>query len=404
MNAQKSNLMLLVLLLAVSCGLGGLSQAMEAPEDWFAQDFASTGLLVQLVTEDETKLLMDGFLRLAYPVGFEIQYFTQTAPVTITSQDGFVQVQRGNDVEYGYDEFWVFQDIQNYLFALRELARLPLKFSGIDVVAERSAHRYVAVDDPQLVLWFDIETGLPLLIRQDNRTLAVIAAYNIVDGVLTVAELELRFTEQTAILTLVKDQGEWVPSYVEIADPPGFVQMEFTNWTYHSEWVDSPLPRLARLSELNDLFLEAYAARNWLQALAISQEMLALAPQFWQVYLYQAFAYEGLDNYLGVIENYQQVLMRQPDNHLALNNLAYHYFLKEVQIPQALEMAERAVALERKDIYLDTLGYGYYLVGRHEEAKELLLEALATAPDDAIPEISGHLELVRKALGEGDQE
>ena len=272
------------------------------------------------------------------------------------------------------------------------------------MVAERSAHRYVAVDDPQLVLWFDIETGLPLLIRQDNRTLAVIAAYNIVDGVLTVAELELRFTEQTAILTLVKDQGEWVPSYVEIADPPGFVQMEFTNWTYHSEWVDSPLPRLARLSELNDLFLEAYAARNWLQALAISQEMLALAPQFWQVYLYQAFAYEGLDNYLGVIENYQQVLMRQPDNHLALNNLAYHYFLKEVQIPQALEMAERAVALERKDIYLDTLGYGYYLVGRHEEAKELLLEALATAPDDAIPEISGHLELVRKALGEGDQE
>ena len=32
-------------------------------------------------------------------------------------------------------------------------------------------------------------------------------------------------------------------------------------------------------------------------------------------------------------------------------------------------MAERAVALERKDIYLDTLGYGYYLVGRHEEAR-----------------------------------
>ncbi|HBN97106.1 MAG TPA: hypothetical protein DDZ66_12480, partial [Firmicutes bacterium] len=73
---------------------------------------------------------------------------------------------------------------------------------------------------------------------------------------------------------------------------------------------------------------------------------LALAPQFWQVYLYKAFTYEGLDNFLGVVENYQQVLMRQPHNHLALNNLAYHYFLREIQIPQALEMAERAVQLD----------------------------------------------------------
>ncbi|HBG00645.1 MAG TPA: hypothetical protein DDW87_03610, partial [Firmicutes bacterium] len=99
-----------------------------------------------------------------------------------------------------------------------------------------------------------------------------------------------------------------------------------------------------------------------------------------------------------------QVLMRHPDNHLALNNLAYHYFLREVQILQALDMAERAVALNRKDIYLDTLGYGYYLVGRHEEAKELFIEALTTASDDVIPEITGHLDLVRKALGEGAQE
>ncbi|MCK9525462.1 MAG: hypothetical protein M0R49_05995, partial [Limnochordia bacterium] len=116
--------------------------------------------------------------------------------------------------------------------------------------------------------------------------------------------------------------------------------------------------------------------------------------------LYQAFAYEGIDNYLGVVENYQQVLMRQPDNHLALNNLAYHYFLREVQIPHALEMAKRAVELERKDIYLDTLGYGYYLVGRHEEAKELLLEALETAAGGEAVEVQEHLNLVLKALGE----
>ncbi len=43
-------------------------------------------------------------------------------------------------------------------------------------------------------------------------------------------------------------------------------------------------------------------------------------------------------------------------------------------------MAKRAVELERKAIYLDTLGYGYYLIGRNEEARSLLEEALADAP------------------------
>ncbi len=92
--------------------------------------------------------------------------------------------------------------------------------------------------------------------------------------------------------------------------------------------------------------------------------------------------------------------MRQPDNHLALNNLAYHYLLKEVNIARAVEMAERAVELERKAVYLDTLGYGYYLVGRLQEAKELLLEALETAPEDAVEEMTEHLDLVLEALGE----
>lgn len=92
--------------------------------------------------------------------------------------------------------------------------------------------------------------------------------------------------------------------------------------------------------------------------------------------------------------------MRQPDNPLALNNLAYHYLLKEVNISRALEMAERAVELDRKAIYLDTLGYGYYLVGRLEEARELLEEALASAPEEAVAEITEHLELVLASLGE----
>ncbi len=76
--------------------------------------------------------------------------------------------------------------------------------------------------------------------------------------------------------------------------------------------------------------------------------------------------------------------------------------LREVQIEKAISMAERAVALERQAIYLDTLGYGYYLVGRYGEARELLEEALLYAPEEGVEEIREHLDLVMQALGEGE--
>lgn len=386
-------------------GLDGSACAMEPPLDWFAHDFGSTSVFARFTAGSEETLLMDGVLKFAYPQGFQIQYYTMKAPMTITSQDGFVEVQTGSDVQYGYDRYWLFEDIQNHLFGLVEFSRIPLEFSGMDEVAGRTAKRYAAATNSRLLLWFDEQSGLPFLIRQGSKTLVVVTSYTLDSQEphnLTALELETFFTEEPAKITLDHGLQGWVPSRLVVAEELGEVTVDFSNWSLTNEWVNSPLPKLARLRELNECFLEHFDAKDWELALSTSQEILTLAPQFWQVYLYQAFAYEGLDNFLGVVENYQQVLMRQPDNHLALNNLAYHYFLREVQIPQALEMAERAVALNRRDIYLDTLGYGYYLAGRYAEAKELLLEALTTAPEEAVAEITEHLDLVLEALAESE--
>lgn len=400
MSRNKSKLRFLVLLATLLLGAYSSSQALELPATWFDHEFGSARILVEFIGDSEKALRMDGILRFAYPDGFQVQYLTQKAPVTITSKADFVHVQTGGDVQYGYDSYWLFEDIQEYLFRLVEFSRVPLDFSGMDRIAERQAKRYVGLEDPELVAWFDEESGIPFLVRKGDQTLVTIASYILKDHEMTLVELELVFAAKPARLTVQVGQEGWVPTRLEIEEPHGVVAMELSGWSFYPEWEDNPLPRLARLDELNGLFLEEFQAKNYEKALSISQEMLSLAPQFWQVYLYQAFAYEGIDNFLGVVENYQQVLMRQPDNHLALNNLAYHYFLREVQIPHALEMAKRAVELERKDIYLDTLGYGYYLVGRYEEAKELLLEALETVTDEAVAEVQGHLDLVLKALGE----
>ncbi|HHT68212.1 MAG TPA: tetratricopeptide repeat protein [Firmicutes bacterium] len=390
----------LALLILFLLGYVGIGHATESQVEWFDHTFGSSHVIVHQTRGEESTLLMDGQLRFSYPDGFQVHYFTATAPVTITSQSGFMQVQVGNDMQYGYDSFWLFEDVQAYLFALVEFSRVPMKYSGTDTIADRKAKRYLAVDDPGFVFWFDAETGLPLLIRQGEKTMVTVSSYLLENRQITSVELELLFGQERGHVVLEYGTEGWAPSLLELYDPLGPVRMELSDWSFPDEWEDNPLPKLATLSALNDSFLEEFEAKNYEAALGITQEMLALAPQFWQVYLYRAFAYEGVDNFLGVVENYQQVLMRQPENHLALNNLAYHYFLREVQIPQALEMAERAVRLDRKDIYLDTLGYGYYLVGRYEEAKELLLEALETAPDDAVEEITEHLNLVRQALGE----
>lgn len=401
MNPSKRKSALVVLPILLTLLLGGPVNA-EVILDWFDHDFGNVTVFAQHHEDGEETLLMHGLLKFAYPQGFQINYFTHEGLVSITGVDGFTELVTGNDVRYGQDRYWLFEDMKNYVFALAEFSKLPWRYSGKDEVAGCPARRYVAQEDEHLVMWIHEQTGLPFLIRSNNRTLVSIASFinDPETGQVNSVELQLLFAPEKATITLEYIDQSWVPAHLEVQEALGEVYVEFNDWSFSEEWEENPLPRLVELRELNARFLTEFEAQDWEAALQTCQEILSLAPQFWQVYLYQAFVYEGLDNYLGVVENYQQVLMRQPDNHLALNNLAYHYLLKEVQISQALEMAERAVALDRKAIYLDTLGYGYYLVGRLAEAKALLEEALTTAPEAAHEEITEHLNLVLEALGE----
>lgn len=400
LHKRKSAILLLTALIISAQG-GQVCAA--AAHDWLRDGFGSVHVFSQLIREDEEVLLMDGMLLFAYPRSFRVQYYSQEGPVVITSHDGFLEVKAGSDVQYSYDRYWLFEDFINYIFALAEYTRLPLEFSGRDEVAGCRVQRYMSAEDPDLVLWFHEESGMPLLIRQGKKTLVSVGSF-IRDleqpERITSLELELYFAREPARLHLDLTELGWVPSRLTVQEALGEVHTDFTNWAFQDHLEDNPFEQLAAARELNDRFWERFEDEDLEGALQVAQDLLTAAPQFWQAYLYQAFIYERLGSYLGAVENYQQVLMRQPDNHLALNNLAYHYLLKEVNIARAVEMAERAVELERKAVYLDTLGYGYYLVGRLQEAKELLLEALETAPEDAVEEMTEHLDLVLEALGE----
>ncbi len=84
-------------------------------------------------------------------------------------------------------------------------------------------------------------------------------------------------------------------------------------------------------------------------------------------------------NHAGAIEDYERVLNKQPDNLLALNNLAWLYHGRGN--PEGLELAQRAfdLAPKRADV-MDTLGWLLVQNGKLEQGLDLLHRAAKQLP------------------------
>ncbi|MHC4208912.1 MAG: tetratricopeptide repeat protein [Planctomycetota bacterium] len=86
-------------------------------------------------------------------------------------------------------------------------------------------------------------------------------------------------------------------------------------------------------------------------------------------------------NLPAAVEAFERVIEVEPDNVQSLNNAAYIYAEHLGDPARALPYAERAVALMPNEAsVLDTLGWIYYGVGRHEEAEEYLRRAAKSTP------------------------
>jgi uncharacterized protein (TIGR03790 family) len=98
-------------------------------------------------------------------------------------------------------------------------------------------------------------------------------------------------------------------------------------------------------------------------------------------------------------ERYSRVLEMNPDNVLALNNLAYALAVRRNSAKEALPMAEKAYKLSNGNPSIaDTLGWIYHLTGNNIRASELLQEALRNASQTA--EIHLHMAIVSADLGQ----
>ena len=95
---------------------------------------------------------------------------------------------------------------------------------------------------------------------------------------------------------------------------------------------------------------------------------------------------------------FSELLAREPDFHPALNYLGYMWIESGVELERAVEMVRKAVELDPDNgAYIDSLGWGYYQLGRFEEAREALERASRLVQD---PTIYEHLGDVYAALGD----
>jgi len=99
----------------------------------------------------------------------------------------------------------------------------------------------------------------------------------------------------------------------------------------------------------------------------------------------------------------EKLLEAMPNNHTAMNNLAYMLADNKQQLEKALEYSRKACQMEMGNpIYLDTYAYIQCLLGHFEEAHQALLRTiqLHEARNEPIPwEVYKHIGMAQEGLG-----
>ncbi|MEM7393193.1 MAG: tetratricopeptide repeat protein, partial [Verrucomicrobiota bacterium] len=101
-------------------------------------------------------------------------------------------------------------------------------------------------------------------------------------------------------------------------------------------------------------------------------------------------------------ELFHRCIELNPQYGEAYNYLAYMWAEKGMKLDQALEYVLKALDLEPENgAFIDTLGWIYYMQGKHEEALVQIRKALQIYPDDQT--INDHMGDIKDKLGKPDE-
>jgi tetratricopeptide (TPR) repeat protein len=138
------------------------------------------------------------------------------------------------------------------------------------------------------------------------------------------------------------------------------------------------------------------------ESIPILEKLVAAKPDTVVAHFLLGAAYERTGQRQKGVASLRRVLELQPDFHAALNYLGYTLAEAGENLDEALRLVRRAVALDPDNgSYVDSLGWTYYRLGRHEQARGYLERAARLEPTDAT--LHEHLGDVYVALGQNDR-
>ena len=133
------------------------------------------------------------------------------------------------------------------------------------------------------------------------------------------------------------------------------------------------------------------AEKAWIRATEIE-------PKFIVAHLALSNMYEEAKDYAKANDRYRKILAVEPNNIIALNNLAYSIAVNEQQPTEALPLAEKAYRATNSPVIADTLGWIHHLLGDDRAALPLMDRAVAQVRDNA--DILVHAAIVHGALND----
>jgi uncharacterized protein (TIGR03790 family) len=129
------------------------------------------------------------------------------------------------------------------------------------------------------------------------------------------------------------------------------------------------------------------------------ERAVGLAPELAGVHVQLAMMYEQSGERDRAMDHYRHALSTQPNNVVALNNLAYSLAVHGDAPDEAHPYAKKAVSLQPKNAtVIDTLAWIEHLLGNHQEAVRLFIEALGIGTRN--PEIYVHAAIAFAAAGD----
>lgn len=172
------------------------------------------------------------------------------------------------------------------------------------------------------------------------------------------------------LLDLAKKASEIFPDSAEIIFYKGMAEFETENY----EAVTRTFSK-ENLSRANDPELDA-------------QAKMLLAESY-----YQLGVYAVSDSI------FRDIIRKDPDNTLVMNNFSYYLSLREESLDEAERLSRRTIEREPGNgIFLDTYAWILYKKGAYEEAEKYIRKALESGGKDD-PDVNLHAAEIHKALG-----